>query len=282
MTPLRQLALDTMLLRGYAERTQYSYLSAINRLAQHYHKSPAHLSPEEIQNYFLHNIKERHWSPATCRLAINAFHFLYIDVLKWEKTKFIFDLPRREQRIPELLTQQEVSNILAYTKNFRQKTMLSLCYGCGLRVSELVGIRVIDIDSERHLLKITQGKGRKDRQVILPEELIQQLRQCWLQYRSPKWLFNSINPQKHLNVGTAQKYYQGAKKRAKITKVGGIHALRHYATHQLMMGMPINMLQEQLGHKDTRCTMRYLHWVPNYAEGQYRDLLLDVGGYDNE
>ncbi len=207
MRPLRQAVIDAMLVRGYAKRTQKSYLTAIQQLATHYQRSPAKLSQADIQNYFLHVIKTRHWSPASCRLAYNAFRFLYVDVIKkWSANDFQFDLPKRQQRIPVLLSQKEVKNILEATHTLKQRAMLSLCYACGLRVSELVNIKVAEIDGERHLLRITQGKGHKDRQVILPDSLLYLLRQYWLQYHPTPWLFYGANTQKPISISTAQKY----------------------------------------------------------------------------
>lgn len=274
MTSLRQITTDAMLLRGYAERTQHSYLYAIERLARYYRRNPSLLSRDEIQAYFLYVIKTRHWSPASCRLSMNAFRFLYIDVLKWKTDTFLFDLPKLHQQIPELLTQHEVANILAATTNLKQKTLLCLCYGCGLRVSELARLLVSDIDSERHLLKVTQGKGRKDRQVILPDSLITLLRKYWHQYHPHHWLFYATDIQQPISINTVQNYFRQAKLRTDISKHGGIHSLRHaYATHQITAGMPIHGLQQQMGHKDIHSTMRYLHWAPRYIEGQTNDLI---------
>ena len=143
---------------------------------------------------------------------------------------------------------------------------LSLCYGCGLRVSEVVALMLQDIDSERLLLHVTQGKGKKDRNIPLSKSLLKLLNQYWQSYHSQHYLFNSNHKQKQkqpLGISSVQKVYQQAKKEAQVKKQGGIHALRHaYATHQIAQGLPINQLQLFLGHSDIKVTMKYLHWVP--------------------
>jgi integrase len=173
------------------------------------------------------------------------------------------------QRIPELLTRAEVGQILSAGKNTKHRMMLTTCYGCGLRVSELVALKVRDIDSERQLLRIEQGKGAKDRQVILSPSLLEQLRDYWRRYRPTLWLFPRRESQIALDVSTPQKVFTVAKRRVGIDKVGGIHSLRHaYATHQLEAGLPVHQLQRLLGHQNLQSTLRYVHWVPGYHEGQ--------------
>ncbi|MFT5220707.1 MAG: integrase/recombinase XerD [Planctomycetota bacterium] len=147
--------------------------------------------------------------------------------------------------------------------------MLLTCYGCGLRVSELVKLKIHHIDSERRLLRIEQAKGAKDRLVVLPPKLLQQLRLYWRQYHPGYWLFpNSHTPSLSLSISTIQKHYRQAKNKAGILKVGGIHGLRHaYATHQLERGLPVHQLQHQLGHQQLQTTLRYVHWVASYQQG---------------
>jgi integrase len=159
--------------------------------------------------------------------------------------------------------------------------MLTLCYGCGLRLSELVGLKVRDIDGERRLLRVEQGKGAKDRLVPLPETLLLQLRVYWRQYRPREWLFPGFSRRQPLSGTTIQKVFTQTKAQAGIKKIGGIHGLRHaYATHQLEAGLPVHRLQRLLGHDCIQSTLRYVHWVPDYREGQgAHDLVaaLEVG-----
>jgi integrase/recombinase XerD len=269
MTPLRQKMMDAMQVRGFSVRTHQSYLSAVSDLARYYHRSPAQLNTSELQAYFLYLVKERGLSGASCRLYLNGIRFLYLQVLGWDAFKVELHAPKAAQRIPELLTRAEVGQILSACKNTKHRMMLTTCYGCGLRVSELVALKVRDIDSERQLLRIEQGKGAKDRQVILSASLLEQLRDYWRRYRPTLWLFPRRESQIALDVSTPQKVFTVAKRRTGIDKVGGIHSLRHaYATHQLEAGLPVHQLQRLLGHQNLQSTLRYVHWVPGHQEGQ--------------
>lgn len=277
MTKLRQAMIDAMLIRGFAARTHESYLYAVTDLAKYYRRSPEQLNTGEIQDYFLYLVKERHLSPASCRLSLNGIRFLYEEVLQREFEAKI-QVPKRSQRIPQLLTRKEVAAILEACINRKHWILLAVCYGCGLRVSELLNLKVRDIDGERRLLRIDQGKGAKDRMVEVPGTLLLQLRRYWQLFRPYEWLFPGRDPTTALTVTSAQKCFKASKCKAGVDKVGGIHSLRHaYATHQLVAGMPITQLQHQMGHKDVRTTLRYVHWLPNYQGGDSgTDLIADL------
>ncbi len=174
MTKLRQAMIEAMQVRGFSTRTHRSYLDAVGGLANYYERSPAQISTEEIQRYFLYLVKERHLSPASCRLALNGIVFLYKQVLE-RAFEAKIHIPKRPQRIPELLTRKEVAAILDACLNRKHRMLLCVCYGCGLRVSELLHLQVRDIDGERLLLRIDQGKGAKDRLVEMPQTLLGQL-----------------------------------------------------------------------------------------------------------
>ena len=276
MSPLRSKMIDAMRQRGFSVRTHESYLGAVEGLAQYYHRSPENIDLDDIQNYFAYLVKERDLSGASCRLYLNGVRFLYLNVLNWPHFDVPIIIPKRPQRIPELLTHAEVHELIGSVSNVKHRHLLLTCYGCGLRVSELVSLKVRDIDGERHLLRIDQGKGGKDRLVILSHGLHQALRRYWQVYRPSLWLFaNNLDPMRALHVQTAQRVYTQAKARANINKRGGIHALRHaYATLQLEAGMPVHQLRHMLGHSDIRSTLRYVHWVHNYREG--REAVVDL------
>ncbi len=283
MTPLRKSMIEAMQLRGFSTRTHQSYLDAVTKLAQHYRCSPDKLTHEQLQAFFNHLALERSLSPASCRLYLNAIRFLYLQVLKWPHFDVPLVVPKRMQRIPELLTQYEVRAILGCLTNPKHRMLLELCYGCGLRVSELVQLRVSDIDGERSLLRITQGKGAKDRLVLLAPTLLEQLRHYWQAVRPQTWLFpNEHQWEQHISISTAQRVFHLAKERAGVIKVGGIHSLRHaYATHQLESGLPVHQLQHLLGHSNLQSTMRYVHWVPDrQRNANHVDLIAALGGND--
>ena len=277
MTPLRQQMIEAMQLRGFSLRTHESYLGAVEQLARYYHCAPDRLSSTQLQAYFKHLALERGLAPASCRLYLNGIRFFYLNVLGWEEFAVSMVVPKRQQRIPVLLSRGEVARILAACRNPKHCMLLETCYGCGLRVSELVSLRVSDIDGERKLLRIEQGKGAKDRQVIIAPTLLDRLRRYWQAQRPVNWLFPNHQRREHpLGVSTAQKIYHRAKEAAGIDKVGGIHALRHaYATHQLENGLAVHQLQRLLGHSDLQSTLRYVHWVPSeQREGcGYADLI---------
>jgi len=277
MSTLRQAMIDAMLVRGFAIRTHESYLRAVEDLAKYYQRSPVKLDTGEIQDYFLYLVKERHLASASCRLSLNGIRFLYQEVLHREFEAKL-QVPKRPQCIPELLTRQEVAAILAACINHKHRMLLTVCYACGLRVSELVHLKVRHIDGERRLLRIDHGKGAKDRLVEIPQTLLLQLRRYWQLYRPPEWLFSGRDPATALGITSAQKCFTASKRTAGVDKAGGIHGLHHaYATHQLAAGMPITQLQHQMGHQDIHSTLRYVHWVPNYlgSDGG-SDLLADL------
>lgn len=277
MTPLRQ--------RGFSDRTHKSYLDVVRRLAKHFHKPPDQLQQEQIQEYFVYLVKERRLSAASCKLYLNGIRFLYLQVLKWNSFDVPIQTPKRPQKIPELLTRQEVKQIVEACDFYKHRVMLLTCYGCGLRVSELVALKVRHIDGERKLLRVEQGKGAKDRAVVLPPALLNQLRYYWQKERPKLWLFpNSNSPHLHLSITTPQKVFRKAKDKTGIQKIGGIHSLRHaYATHQLKSGLPVYTLQQQLGHGDIHSTMHYVHWVAlSHGEtSSVADLVEQLGvGYE--
>ena len=276
MTPLRQKMIEAMQVRGFSIRTHESYLAAVSDLAKYYKRSPEQLNREELQAYFLYLVKDRHLSGASCHLFLHGIRFLYLQVLGRDAFEVALQVPYKAQRIPELLTRQEVRRLLAATRNLKHRTLLELCYGCGLRVSELVAVKVRHLDGERHLLRVEQGKGAKDRAVIMSPTLLTHLRGYWQEYRPHLWLFPGQQPTEPLGIQTAQRIFAAAKPRAGIEKIGGIHSLRHaYATHQLEAGVPVHQLQRLLGHSTIQSTLRYVHWIAAYrpAEQASHDLL---------
>lgn len=269
MTPLRQQMISAMRQRGFSPRTHDSYLRAVRELARYYRRPPDQLTADELQAYFNYLAQQRNLAPASCRLYLNGVRFLYLQVLKWPSFDVQLIVPKRPQRIPELLTRQEVQQILQACANPKHRMLLETTYGCGLRVSEVVVLKVRNIDGERHVLRIEQAKGAKDRLVIISPALLSHLRHYWSLYRPEKWLFpRQYRPNQHLSIEAAQQVFTRAKRRSGVDKVGGIHSLRHaYATHQLAHGVPVHELQRLLGHNNLQSTVRYVHWVPGYQHG---------------
>jgi site-specific recombinase XerD len=271
MTPLRHKMIESMRRRGFSARTHESYLRAVADLARYHGRSPEVLEPDEVDAYFRHLVVERALAPASCRLHLNAVRYLYLKVLQRERFDVEVAIPKVKQRVPELLTREEVARILGACLNAKHRMALMTTYGCGLRVSETVRLRVGDIDGERGLAHIVLGKGGKDRMVMLSPSLLGELRAYWRDFHPTSWLFAGRHPRQSLGISSLQKAFTRAKCRAGVDKVGGMHSLRHaYATHQLEQGLPVHMLQRLLGHGSVNTTMRYVHWLPSYREGGNR------------
>jgi len=273
MTPLRKKMIDIMVLKGFSPSTQSTYLYAIEKIARYYHRSPDLLDSGDIEAYCVYLLKEKNMASASVRVIVNAVRFFFRQVLRRSLQEVVIRYPKKPQRIPELLTREEVRAILSHAQNLKHYTLLATGYAAGLRVSEIVTLRVRDIDTHRALLYIRQGKGNKDRAVFLTPSLLLGLRRYWQQYRAHDWLFYSHDFQHHITITVAQKAFRKAKAAAGITKHGGIHSLRHaYATHQLDAGLPTHLLQRQLGHQSLTSTLRYVHWLPHYHSNGIREV----------
>lgn len=278
MSPLRQRMLDALVLRGMALRTQESYIDAVARLARHYRRSPDTLSAEQVQEFLLHLLRDRQRSRSTVNQYGCAFRFFYGTVLGLDGEVFHIPLGIAPQRLPEILSREEIARLFAVTTRAASRTFLMLAYGTGLRLSELRHLRVADIDShaDRMCIRVVQGKGGKDRYVPLPKDVLQLLRSWWHSAHPRGWLFPGRGDgSQPINDATAQKWYQAARAHAGITKRGGIHTLRHcYATHLLEAGVDLHSLSQWLGHRHVSTTSRYLHLArPDLPDGARREPL---------
>ena len=261
MTELRQKMINEMTLRRFAQKTQQAYVGAVAGLAKYYKQSPEKINKEMIQDYLLYLMQERKLSWNSCNVAVSGLRFFYTRTLGMD-SMFLNIPPRKKDSIlPEIFSTEELESLFSVLTNQKHRTLLMTTYAAGLRVSEVVGLRVLDIDSKRMMIRIQQGKGRKDRYTILSERLLRELRIYWKKYRPGKWLFYSErNTGRPLCVNTAQRVYNQAKDKAGITKGKGIHTLRHcFATHLLEAGVNLRTIQILMGHKSILTTMTYLH-----------------------
>jgi site-specific recombinase XerD len=259
MSELRTRMDNDMLLRGMSERTRESYLGAVARMARFYRRSPERVSEPEVQAYLLHMMQEEKLSWSTCNIAANGLRFLYHTTLGRDRTQFCIPSAKQPSRLPEILSQEEIIRLFDSTPHPKHRALLMTTYAAGLRVSEVVNLKVTDIDSDRMSLRVEQGKGAKDRYTLLSPRLLKELRSYWRRDRPAVWLFPSRTG-RPLDVSTAQKIYYAAKLRARISKRGGIHALRHaFATHSLEAGTDVHTIQRLLGHGHISSTMRYFH-----------------------
>ena len=260
MTKLRQQMDDDMVVRGMAVRTRETYLAAVTGVAKFYHRSPDRISDDEVQAYLRYLIQDRHRSWNTCHIVVHGLRFLYHTTLRRERTTFCIPSPRQPGKLPALLSRAEVQRVLGHAANLTHRTLLMTTYAAGLRLNEVIHLRVHDIDSSRMTLRVEQGKGGQDRYTVLSAHLLAALRVYGKVAHPTAWLFPARGGDRPMHETSLQKAYQAAKRRAGITKPGGIHALRHaFATHLLEAGVDLHTIQRLLGHKSIATTTRDWH-----------------------
>jgi integrase/recombinase XerD len=275
MGELRDRMVRDMDVRRFSGRTIESYLAGVKGLAKYYHRSPDQLSNDEVQRYLLYIREERKLSTSTCNQIRCALKFFYEVTLERPRASLTVPPMRGQQKLPEILSREEVERILDATRTLRERVLLMATYGGGLRLSEVVALRPADIDVERGVIRVEQGKGGKDRYTILAERLVRELSRYYQVYSRPEhWVFpQRRDATKHMDVASAQKIYTTAKRRAGVEKAGGIHALRHaFSTHSLEAGLDLPTLARMLGHKSVTTTMRYLHTTGRRVAAQVSPL----------
>ncbi len=251
-------------LNRLAPKTKESYLRAVRDISMFYNKSPDKLTNEQIQQYLVHLIEERKLCWSTCNVAFSAFYCFYSKFLKWPDTQFCIPARPRSRKLPEILSQKQVQTLFDACTNIRDRALLMLVYGSGLRVSEAVKLKPNHIETDRGLVRIEQSKGRKDRYTLLSKNALEQLREYWVEYRPESYLFFGRDKQLPMSVAAAQKIYYRTKKAAGIKVGKGIHTLRHcFATHLLEQGIDIYLIKRFLGHVSIHTTLIYLHLVPD-------------------
>jgi integrase/recombinase XerD len=269
---------DDMQLRGFAVRTQEAYLRAVRQLAKHYHKPPHQINEEELRQYFLFLKNEKHAAHNTCTIALCGIKFFFERTLGRDWKTFEFLRPLKEKKLPVVLSRAEVRSILAQVHRPHYRVCLTTIYACGLRLLEGVRLPVKEIDGERQVLHIHQGKGNKDRYVPLPEACLTMLRRHWLTHRHPVWMFPSPmeDNQQPMSESVMQRAFQAALKKAGIHKRATVHTLRHsYATHLLEAGVNLRIIQSYLGHASPTTTSIYTH-LTSITEAQTHHTLNEM------
>ena len=264
MTELRQRMLDAMVQRGFAVRTQKTYIGAIRRMAKYYRGDPTLYTQQDVQAYLLHMVKEDKLSYSSMNQAACAAQFLFQTVLGHGREQFHIPFAKVPAKQPELLAREEISRLLAACTHPVRRMLLQTLYASGLRVSEACALRVADIDSapDRMCIRVVSGKGGKGRYTLLSPTLLELLRFYARYVRPTTWLFADASGTQPMHIGMAQRAYQGSCARANITKSGGIHTLRHcFATHLLEGGVDLFTIQKLLGHGHISTTGRYLHLI---------------------
>ncbi len=217
------------------------------------------LSVKQIQSYLLWLIKKKQCSESKMHTTINSLKFYFEQVLHKEKMFFEIPRPKKPEKLPAVHSQNEVKKIINSKENIKHKTILMLAYATGIRVSEIVNLALNDIDSERMVIYIRQSKGKKDRQVMLSEKLLIQLREYYKLYKPKIYLFEGMDAGQY-SVRSVQEVFKSAKALSHNKKPGGIHSFRHsFATHLLEGGTDISIIQNLLGHTDLKTTQRYTH-----------------------
>ena len=260
MTPLRRRMIEDMQVRNLSPLTQAAYVHHVSLFARHFGKSPDLLGPEEIRSYLVYLTNEKKLAPNTILIAVAALRFLYKVTLHSDWTvEQIIPAPKKPLKLPVVLSPEEVLQFLDCVESIKHRTILTICYGAGLRISEAVALKPIDIDSQRMVIRVEQGKGRKDRYVMLSPKLLETLRRWWPVARPKRWLFPGNGVNRHIEVHTVQRACQEAHRRCRILKPITPHSLRHaFAAHLLESGTDVRTIQLLLGHHSLATTARYL------------------------
>ena len=256
-TPLRQRMIEDMSIRQFGERTQQGYVAVVADFARFLGRSPDRAEPEDLRRYQLH-LAAQGASPGKMNAAVSALRFFFKVTLGRQGYGERLARVRKEDRLPEVLSPEEVALLLHCAPSLKHKAALSVAYGCGLRVSEITHLKVGDIDSARMLIRVEQGKGRKDRYVMLAPDLLELLRRWWRSARPMGWLFPGRDPGQPITTRQLDRVCKAAARTAGLDKPVSMHTLRHaFATHLLERKTDVRVIQALLGHKKLDTTARY-------------------------
>jgi site-specific recombinase XerD len=263
VSPLRQRMIDDMRMRKFADKTQSHYIRAVKQFTRYLGRSPDTASVEDLRRYQLHLV-DQGTSPASLNASISGLKFFFDITMDRAELMAKMQPVHLPRKLPVVLSPQEVSRLIVATGNLKHQTALSLAYGTGLRASEVVALKVGDIDSQRMTLRVEQGKGSKDRYAMLSPILLERLRVWWRVARAQGkmldggWLFPGLNPIESLSTRQLNRAIHAAADEAKIDKRVSMHTLRHsFATHLLEQKVDIRVIQVLLGHKKLETTALY-------------------------
>jgi integrase/recombinase XerD len=260
MTELRQRYLQDLRVRNYAPKTLQTYVGCVSQFARYFKRSPADLGPEHIREYQRYLVEEKKCSWSRFNQTVCALRFLYRNTLgrDWAVTHIPF--PRKQKKLPIVLSRDEAAQFLAAIRCLKYRTVLSLCYGAGLRISEALHLQPADIDSKRMMIRVRQAKGNKDRYVMLSPRLLELLRLYWKAERPITWLFPARGNDQPLGACLLQRVCQRARRDSGVRKPVTPHTLRHsFASHLLEAGANIRTIQLLLGHNSLQTTAVYTH-----------------------
>jgi integrase/recombinase XerD len=264
MTPLRHRMMEDMELRNLSPDTIRSYVFQVAKFAKHFGKSPDLLGPAEVREYQLFLLREKKFARSTLKQVVAALRFFYRATLGREQGIEQLRYGKREKRLPTVLSKKEVFTVFSVTRNMKHRTIMMTLYSTGIRVSELTRLCVNDIDSNRMVIRVHQGKGKKHRYVPLLPSLVTVLRVYWKKYRPKDALFPSQRGGCALSKSAVWKICAEAKRKAHLSKRVTAHTFRHtFATHLLEAGKDLRTIQVILGHRSLRTTAMYLHVAEN-------------------
>jgi integrase/recombinase XerD len=264
MTQQRRMMLEELQRRNYSQRTAEAYLRAVTEFAKHFHRAPDQLNQDHIREYQAYLFRERKLSSSTVSQHVAALRFFYVKTLKRSYLPDEIPFPKQRRRLPIIFSQEEVARLIDFAANPLHRAVLMTLYSTGIRRGELVKLKVGDIDTQRMVIHVYQGKGNRDREVQLSKTLLEELRRYWRWMRPQTYLFPGYEDYCRTDTPISAKAVwhacRQAAKRAGIVKKLSPHSLRHsYATHQLEAGADLASVQNLLGHADVRDTMIYLH-----------------------
>ncbi|TMA55464.1 MAG: integrase [Deltaproteobacteria bacterium] len=265
MTPLRQRMTEDMQVRNLSPHTRSTYLLQVSLFARHFHQSPEALGPEEIRSYQVYLTNEKKLAPSSILIAVSALRFLYRVTLHKDWTlPDIIPAPKKPQKLPVVLSREEVLQFLASVPSLKHRAILTTCYAAGLRISEAVSLKPTAIDSQRMVVRVELGKGQKDRYIMLSPKLLDILRHWWRVAKPQVWLFPGDIPGQHITRSSVERVCQEAHQRCRISKPTTPHSLRHaFAVHLLEQGTDVRTIQLLLGHRSLATTARYLRIATN-------------------
>ena len=269
ISPLRRRMTEDMTVRGFTASTQRGYIRAVGDFTVFLGRSPDQAGAEDLRRYQL-QMRSAGASATSMNAAVSALRFFFAVTLERREAAQWMTTVREPRKLPAILSPQEVTRLLDAAPGLKYRAALSVAYGAGLRASEVVSLKVSDIDSERMVIRVEQGKGRKDRYAMLPDPLLDLLRAWWRAGRDRDvmlpggWLFPGQNPVNPLTTRQLRRAFHGAKEAAGIDKRVSLHTLRHcFATHLLEQKVDIRVIQVLLGHKKLDTTARYSHLASN-------------------
>lgn len=282
MTSLRQRMIQDLRIRNYSPKTIKEYVRRVADFALYFRRSPDLLGPPHIRQFQVHLIEERHSSWAVFNQSVCALRFFYTATLGKDWAIKHIPFPKQPKKLPVILSVPEVAELLGAVENLKHRTLLETLYGAGFRISEATHLRIPDIDSQRMMLRIEQGKGRKDRYVPISPTLLQKLREYWRVYRPTVWLFPGESLDKPAAISTFQKAFSKARRKVGIKKPVKCHTLRHcFATHLLEAGVDLRTIQIILGHRHLNTTSIYLHVASKSLQmtAESKDLLRTIQNF---